>query len=164
MPRRITVGLAFGVCLAGLVLISQPLAPTVSAQHAHSQRPALIASAIPTLSLNDAHELTSGQPFTDSLDESILVRAYKFAAKAGESYRLAVDVQTGNFWTTVSVTSADFSEILGESDGEALIDSALHVAIPTDGEYAVTVEYVPATIGTPVPGNYTVTLSRVTPK
>jgi hypothetical protein len=164
MPRRIAVGVGLGACLVGLLLINHSLAPDAVAQNVHSRRPAFVATLIPTLSLNEARELSPGQPFTDSLDENTSVRAYKFNAKAGETYRLAVDAQTGNFWTTISVTSSDFSEILGESDGEALIDSTLHVAIPTDGEYAVTVEYVPATIGTPTPGTYAVTLTRVTPK
>ncbi|MHB8626854.1 MAG: hypothetical protein ACYDBJ_19355 [Aggregatilineales bacterium] len=164
MPRRIALGLGLCMCVLGLLLIGQTLAPNASAQRAHVQRPALMLTGVPTLSLNDARELTPGQPLTDAIDENTAVRAYKFSAKAGETYRLAVDLQTGNFWTTVSVTSSDFSQILGESDGEALIDSALHVAIPSSGEYAVTVEYVPATVGTPTPGNYTVTLTRITPK
>ena len=164
MPRRMALGLGFGVCLFSVLLIGQTLALNASAQHTSLKRAGLLLTAVPTLSLNDARELTDGQPLTDALDQNAAGRAYKFGAKAGETYRLAVDVQSGNFWTAVSVTSGDFSEILGESDGESLIDSALHVAIPADGEYAVTVVYVPATIGTPTPGNYTVTLTRVTPK
>jgi hypothetical protein len=164
MSRRIALGWGMCVCVFGLLLIGQTLAPNASAQSAHSKYSALTRTVVPTLSLNDARELTPGQSLTDTIDENTAIRAYKFSAKAGETYRLAVDVQSGNFWTTVSITSGDFSQILGESDGEALIDSALHVAIPSDGAYAVTVQYVPATIGTPTPGNYSVTLTLVTPK
>src|SRR5271165_4158841 len=147
--RPIT-GAVFIICVICGLLITQ----TTNARQNRPQD--VLPTAVATFSLQDAKPIVVGQPITDTLDEATSARQYRFDAKAGESYRVSLEVLTCNFWTVLSITSADFSQMLGSSDGEALIDSSLHVAIEKDGAYVVTVEYATPSFGTASPGTYAV--------
>ena len=155
---RLAIGLVVGACAIALWLVGQTPSTAQGVSH-----PFLQATKV-VMPLTDAKLLTPDQPLTDSLDSSTGAQRYHFSAKAGESWRVSLDVQSGNFWTSLSVTNGDFSQMLGESDGEALIDSALRVATLQDGDYNVIVQYVSPTAGTPTPGSYTIMLTKVTPK
>jgi len=138
-------------------------ADTRGATLAHRDR--LITTTVPPAALSaDAQPLTPDQPITDSLDDKIGYRFYKFNARMGESYRVTIEVKTGNFWTNTTITGPDSDVVLGSTQGDTLIDSMLHFAIPQDDTYNVLVDYITPTFGTPAPGTFTITLSKVTAK
>jgi hypothetical protein len=166
MRRHSVIQFGLGIGLLTILWLSINFSPLnlVSAAN-NNKRLATMATQSAPSSFDKAPVLTPDQALTDILDANTALHSYKFSAKAGEQYRVSVAVKSGNLVTSLSVVSTDLIQVLGESDGAALIDSTLHFAIPTDSTYGVIVSYIGigATPGTPAPGTYTITLTRVTP-
>ena len=158
-------GLGIGLLtILWLSINSSPLSLVSAANNANNKLAVIATQSAPS-SFDKAPVLTSDQAITDTLDANTALHSYKFSAKAGEQYRVTVAVKSGTLVTSLSVVSTDLMQVLGESDGATLIDSTLHFAIPADATYGVIVSYIGigSTLGTPAPGTYTITLTRVTP-
>ena len=164
MRRRISVRLGLGLCFLTILWFTAHLAPLTTAAAADKNRLVNMATQVAVSSFDKAPVLVPGQTVTDSVDETTALRSYRFEAKSGEQYRIAVALTDGNYFTSVSVVSADLIHVLGESDGADLIDSSLHFAIPADATYGVIVSYIAPSSSTPMPGKYTIVFTQVEPK
>ncbi len=168
MLRRTAFGSLLGIGLfisvAALLLIVTPAVQGARlTPHLHNI-PRLAPTAVPgggSLLPDDATPLELDKPLTESLDDKIVYRYYKFNGKIGEIYKITLSAVSGNFRTNIIITSPNSDYVLGTAEGDTLIDSTMRVVIPVDNTYGVIIEYFPATIGTPVPGNISVTLSKV---
>ncbi len=163
MLRRFIFGLGLLILSATLLLIHTSDAQA-GVQTGTRNIPAMQATLVPPLASipDDARLLELNKPLTDSMDDSekSAVRYYKFPAKAGERYHVVITVQSGNFGTNATIASTDFLQVLATTEGDTLINSSLHFAIPLDETYGVVVEYVAATVGTPAPGTISVMLTQ----
>ncbi len=103
--------------------------------------------------------LAFDKPVTDSLDPANAGRYYKFDGKANEQIIASLDPKGGTLYTTITILDSDLQQILGGTQGEAVIGGSAIVRLPADGTYVVIVDYADSTIATPAPGKFSLTVS-----
>ncbi len=112
----------------------------------------------------DAKSLALDKPLIENLSADTAIRFYTFTAKAGTNYRLVVEPKSGDFYTTITVMTYDLQTIIAGTVGESVVSGSLIFRAPTDGMYAITVEYAGVTDATPPAGSYQIGLSEFKPQ
>jgi hypothetical protein len=107
----------------------------------------------------DTKPLALDKPLVENLDPNTAIKFYSFSGKAGQTFRLSVDPQSGDYYSTITVMTDDLQIVIGGTIGEALISGSLVFRLPADGMYVASVEYVSAQDGKPASGSYEITLS-----
>jgi len=133
--------------------------PTVANSANHKLRQQATATEISEIPPN-TQTLAFDKPVTDSLDPANPGRYYKFDGKANELIIASLAPMGGTLYTTLTILDSDLQQILGGTQGEAVIGGSAIVRLPADGTYVVIVDYADSTIATPAPGKFSLTVSE----
>ncbi len=160
MKQALVFALTCAALVAVFALLGGASSTTPIRVHAlQKATPSALAPEIPA----DTKVLELDKPIVEGLDPTTAIRFYTFNGKANEKVRVSVEPKAGNFFTTLTIMSGDLETILGGTVGETLVSGSVVVMLPTDGMYAVSVEYADSTIGTPAPGQYQIGIAAVKP-
>jgi hypothetical protein len=142
------IALATPELLGGRGTPARTLAATLPATEPASELPA------------DTKPLTFDAPLLENLDLSTPIKFYTFTAKANQIVQLAVEPKSGKFYNIVTITTLDLQTVIGGTTGDNVIGAMLAVQIPTDGQYAVSVQYNSTSTAPLAPGSYQLILSN----
>jgi hypothetical protein len=158
---------AYKTALAGAgLLVALWLLGGASQSRTLRARPLMQGTATPSAQElpPDARALELDKPLTETIDPNTSIRFYTFNAKGGQLYRITLEPKSGTFYTTTTIMTLDLETIIGGTIGENLISGSLVIRPPSDGTYAISIEFADIKENVPASGSYEISLSAVQPK